>query len=262
MYHEKGALVKEKTSVTGSSNWGLVVVDMQNDFLAAAGYYSQRKNLDERVDRGRLTLERRNRLLSQPCPAPPGRFRYRVKSLRAIVTNICRVIEYAKKQRRPIVYLQAGYGREFDAQPPFLRQEPDRQHYPGKPGSWGAALIEPITRLIAAGHSTVNEMVIEKHTFDGFFQTRLRQFLRERQVETVVIVGVETHVCVMATAQSASINQFKTIILEDCIWTAREDLGQGALAIFRDAFGSTARAEKLFNYRASLNNPKDRTRMK
>jgi nicotinamidase-related amidase len=91
----------------------------------------------------------------------------------------------------------------------------------------------------------LNEKVIVKHTLDGFFQTGLAQFLRKRQVETVVIVGVETHVCVMATAQSASVNQFETIILEDCIWTAREELGQGALAIFRDAWGSTARLREL-----------------
>jgi nicotinamidase-related amidase len=90
-----------------------------------------------------------------------------------------------------------------------------------------------------------NEKVIVKHTFDGFFQTGLVHFLRKRQVETVVIVGVETHVCVMATAQSASVNQFKTIILEDCIWTAREELGQGVLAIFRDAWGATARSRAL-----------------
>jgi nicotinamidase-related amidase len=237
--------VKEKPSATGSSNWGLVVVDVQNDFLAAAGYYAQRSKLDERVDRGRLTMEKRNRLLSQLCPAPPGRFRCRAKSLRPIVTNICRVIEHARKQQRPIVYLQAIYGRKFDAKPPFLRQEPGRQHYPGKPGSWGVELIEPIRRLIATRPMRLNEKVIVKHTLDGFFQTGLAQFLRKRQVETVVIVGVETHVCVMATAQSASVNQFETIILEDCIWTAREELGQGALAIFRDAWGSTARLREL-----------------
>ena len=237
--------MKEKASVTGSSNWGLVVVDMQNDFLAAGGYYAQRKKLDAQVNRGRLSLKERNRLLSQPCPPPAGRFRYRDTSLKPIVTNICRVIALARKQQRPIVYLQAIYGREFVAKPPFLWREPNRHHYPGKPGSWGVTLIEPINRLIAARHMTPVEKLIVKHTFDGFFQTGLLQFLRMQRVETVVVVGVETHVCVLATAQSASVNQFKTIILEDCVWTAREDLGQGALAIFRDAWGSTARSREL-----------------
>ena len=241
-----GAHVKEKASVTGFANWGLVVVDMQNDFVAAGGYYVQRSELDRQVGRGTLTLEKRNRLLSQPRVVPPGRFRYRVTSLPPIVANICRVIEHARTLRRPIAYLKASYSRKFDVEPPFLLLEPDREHYPCKPTSWGAGFIEPISRLISARHMAANERVIEKHTFDGFFQTELLQFLKERQVQTVVIVGVETHVCVLATAQSASINQFKTVILEDCTWTAKERLGQAALTIFSDAFGSTVRSRELF----------------
>ena len=218
---------------------------MQNDFLAAQGYYAQRSKLDEQVRRGTLIIQKRNHLLSQRRAAPPGRFRYRATALPSIVANICAVIQHARGLQRPIVYLTAAYSRQFEAQPPFLRLEPDRKHYPCKPSSWGAGFIEPIERMIAPGKITSNERVIEKHTFDGFFQTDLLQFLRERQVQTVVIVGVETHVCVVATAQSASMNQFRTLILEDCIWTAKDKLGQAALTIFRDAFGSTIEAQEL-----------------
>ncbi len=225
---------------------------MQNDFLAARGYYAQRSELDKQVGRGTLIIEKRNRLLCRPRGAPRGRFRYRARRLPSIVANICAVIEHARTKQRPITYLRAVYSCEFDVQPPFLRQEPDRKHYPCKPTSWGSGFIEPISRLIEGRQITSSERVIEKHTFDGFFQTELLQFLRERQVQTVAIVGVETHVCVLATAQSASVNQFKTIILEDCIWTAKEELGQGALAIFRDAFGSTSRARELIGLRHQL----------
>jgi nicotinamidase-related amidase len=173
--------------------------------------------------------------------APAGEFRYRDESLPPIIANIVRVIEYARTRQRPIAYLQAVYSRAFAVQPPSLRREPDRQHFPCKPHSWGAAFIEPIRRYTVARHTASPERVIEKHTFDGFYQTELLQFLRDRQVQTVVLAGVETHVCVLTTAQSAAINQFKTIILEDCVWTASEELDQRALAIFRDAFGVTAR---------------------
>jgi nicotinamidase-related amidase len=227
--------------------WGLVVVDMQNDFLAAGGYYARRRDLDEQIAQGTMTAAARNRLLSQPSTALPGGFSYRVESLPRIVANIATVIEHARTQQRPIAYLKAVYSREFDVQPPFLQQEPNREHYPCKPDSWGTAFIEPINQFTIARHTAYRERVIEKHTFDGFFQTDLLQFLRGTGVQTVVIVGVETHVCVMTTAQSASINQFKALILEDCVWTANEDLGQMALAIFRDAFGSTAQCERYFS---------------
>lgn len=250
----KGVHLEERASLTASANWALIVVDMQNDFLAAGGYYARRSALDKKVRQRILTVEKRNHLLRQPRAASPGGFRYRVVSLRPIVANICTIIEQARTQQRPIAYLKAIYSRKFDVQPPFLRLEPDRKHHPCKPTTWGSRFIEPISRLVAARPIPSNEKVIEKHTFDGFFRTELLQFLRERQAQTVVIVGVETHVCVLATAQSAAVNQFKTLILEDCVWTANDALGQSALAIFRDALGSTARARELFARQHALPN--------
>jgi len=237
--------VVENAGARGLEGWGLVVIDMQNDFLAAGGYYALRSDLDKQVGQGKLTVEAKNRLLSQPSVTPPETFSYRARSLRSVATNVCTIIKHTRANQRPIAYLKAVYSREFEVQPPFLTREPHREHYPCKPHSWGAALIEPISQLIDAKHSGSSEKVIEKHTFDGFFQTELLQYLQTWKVETVVIVGVETHACVLATAKSASIHQFKTLILEACTWTAQEELGQGALAIFREAFGSTARLQEI-----------------
>jgi nicotinamidase-related amidase len=233
--------VTEKAGATALDGWALVVVDMQNDFLAAGGYYARKRNLDEQVGRRTMAAEARNRLLRQPGTAPPGGFRYRDEALPRVVANIATVIEHARTQQRPIAYLQAVYSRAFEVQPPSLRRDPQREHYPCKPHSWGAAFIAPLNRFTVVGHTASRERVIVKHTFDGFFHTELLPFLHARDVRTVVIVGVETHVCVLTTAQSAASNHFNTLILEDCVWTANEELGRGALAIFRDAFGSTAR---------------------
>ncbi len=237
--------MEDNTDVRGLESWGLVLMDMQNDFLAAGGYYARRSDLDRQVGQGKLKVETRNRLLSQPSVPPPEEFSYRTTSLSLVATNVCTVIKHARVKQRPIAYLKAVYSRDFDVQPPLLTREPDREHYPCKPHSWGATLIEPISQLVDAKQGDSREKVIEKHTFDGFFRTDLLQFLQTWKVQTVVIVGVETHVCVLATAKSASIHQFKTLILEDCIWTAQDGLGEGALAIFRDAFGSTARLQEI-----------------
>jgi hypothetical protein len=123
-----------------------VVVDMQNDFIATGGYYERRTELDQRVARGKLSLEARNRLLSDLNVPHPGEFTCRVPSLLPIVDNICRVIEHARRERRPVVYLKAVYDRTFAVQPPSLRQAPERNHYPCKANSWGAALIADPTK--------------------------------------------------------------------------------------------------------------------
>jgi len=240
--------LSEHDALIELDDWGLVVVDMQNDFLATGGYYARRIELDEQVAQGNLAMAARNHLLSNPNFSVPDQFTCRTPSLRPIVDNVCRVIEHARGGRRPIAYLRAVYDREFEFQPPSLLWSPERSHYPCKPQSWGAALIDPIEQLVSAKPTDSVEKVIEKHTFDGFHQTDLFRFLKNCKVQTVVIVGVETHVCVLATAKSSAVNQFNTVILEDCVWTAQDALGRGALAIIRDAFGTTAKLrEQLEN---------------
>ncbi len=152
----------EHAGVRELDEWGLVVMDMQNDFLAAGGYYARRSDLAKQVGQGKLTVEASNRLLSQPSVSPTGELRYRATSLSRIATNVCTVIKHARAKQRPIAYLKAVYSRDFDVQPPFLTQESDREHYPCKPNSWGATFIEPISQLVDAKQGDSSEKVIEK----------------------------------------------------------------------------------------------------
>lgn len=223
--------------------WALIMVDMQNDFLAKGGYYDRKEQYEAQVRQGKLSAEEMIVRLAQPSSISPDGFTARTASLTTIIDNVCRVMTCAQQEQMTIAYLKAVYDHEFDFKPRFLAN-PDRKHYPCKPQTWGAAFVDPINKLISK-RTTLRETVIEKHTFDGFFKTDLCEHLRTRRVHTVLVAGVETHICVLATAQSASLNQFKTIILEDCVATAREDLAECALEIFRDGFGDTRLSREI-----------------
>jgi len=226
--------------------WALILVDMQNDFLAVGGYYDKKEKYEEQVCQGKLNPEEMRIRLGQQSSAPCEGFKVRVASLTTVVESICKVIARAQKEGMTIVYLRAAYDRKFEIKPRFLLANPAREHYPCKPQTWGAAFIDPINKLILKQNNIPSETVIEKHTFDGFFKTNLCKFLRTRRIHTVLVAGVETHICVLTTAQSASLNQFKTIILEDCVATARGDLAECALEIFRDGFGDTKLSTEIF----------------
>ena len=226
--------------------WALIVVDMQNDFLAKEGYYARRIRYERLVRQKRLTANEAAIRLAQPIPAPTGRFEPRAAYLDRIIHNIRHVIVKSQSHLMPIAYVRAVYGHEFSLKPRFLLENPDRRHYPCKPHTWGMEFIDPIKDLIRSDNPRPREKVVEKHTFNGFFKTGLRQFLHRWNIHTVLIAGVETHICVLATAQGASYNQFRTIILKDCVATAREYRANYALNIYRDGFGTTARSGELF----------------
>jgi nicotinamidase-related amidase len=79
--------------------------------------------------------------------------------------------------------------------------------------------------------------VIEKHTFDVFFETELRGFLRFQHINTLYMAGVETNVCVLCTALSALSNGFRTVLLEDCVTTSHAELQAPTLQIIEVAKG-------------------------
>jgi nicotinamidase-related amidase len=60
------------------------------------------------------------------------------------------------------------------------------------------------------------DIEIVKQRYSAFFGTRLDEVLRDRGVDTVIVVGLTTNVCVQSTARDAWQHDYRTITLEDC----------------------------------------------
>ncbi len=75
----------------------------------------------------------------------------------------------------------------------------------GTPGAAVLADLEP----------EPSDIILPKRRFSAFFKTDLDQTLRTLGVDTVAVGGINTHVCVLATALDALAHDFYTIILED-----------------------------------------------
>ncbi len=59
------------------------------------------------------------------------------------------------------------------------------------------------------------ETVFEKEHVSCFRETPLLEYLQEKEVERLVIVGMMTHMCVEATVRAASDYGFKCIVISD-----------------------------------------------
>ena len=76
-------------------------------------------------------------------------------------------------------------------------------------GTEGAEVINEIEK-----HP--KDMYLPKRRFSAFYKTDLDQTLRVLDIDTVVLTGISTSVCVLATALDALSHDFKAIIIEDC----------------------------------------------
>jgi ureidoacrylate peracid hydrolase len=77
-------------------------------------------------------------------------------------------------------------------------------------GSWGAEVVDEIPME----HS---DIVIPKRRYSGFFQTTLDLTLRERGIDTVIVTGVVTNICVRSTVHDAFFLRYKVLVPEDLV---------------------------------------------
>jgi nicotinamidase-related amidase/alkylated DNA repair dioxygenase AlkB len=153
----------------------LLVVDPQNDFLSDGGVFAKRH-----VETAQLA--------------------------HAIAWSVAA----ARQQGRLVVWVTSSYGESGTPGDESLRG----QTHIGAPccvrGSWGAEVIAPLRALFEGG-----DLRLEKRWYSAFRETGLHERLQAAGVKRVILCGVATNVCVLATAREARQLGYEVEVLAD-----------------------------------------------
>ena len=179
----------------------VVVVDMQHDFASRGGMFD-RAGID-------------------------------VSGIQAIVPAVDRVLAAARSAGTLVCYLRMGFSDDlgdagYPTSPTWLKHVPlrvgDRVTAPdGTPsrilvrGTWNTAIVDELAPADA-------DLVVDKHRYSGFHGTELEAELRSRGVDTLIVVGATTSVCVESTVRDAMARDFRCIVVEDAV---AEPIGAG-----------------------------------
>jgi nicotinamidase-related amidase len=79
----------------------------------------------------------------------------------------------------------------------------------------GGAHRGEAARLVPAVQVAVDDVVLEKSRQSAFFRTGLDEWLRVHGIDTVLIAGVTTNVCCLATAIDAAARDYFVVMLAD-----------------------------------------------
>lgn len=87
--------------------------------------------------------------------------------------------------------------------------------------------------------------VINKNTYDAFYNTSLESFLKQHNINQVLITGCLTHLCCETTARSAFVRGFEEYFGSDLTFTKNETLQNGTLRAIEDGVGVVMSLEKI-----------------
>ena len=109
------------------------------------------------------------------------------------------------------------------------------------------AVDEPSWQIDDSVAPQPGELVINKTSSGTLNSTMLDQTLRNMGIESLVICGVTTDVCVETTARDAADRGFDVTIAEDACTAFSSDLHRAALQAFSYAFGRVRKTQELLD---------------
>ncbi len=96
----------------------------------------------------------------------------------------------------------------------------------------------PGCTIIPKLHDPADRVVDTKKRYDCFVGTDLEFHLRTHGINTLILTGVNTNSCVLATAVAANVRDFAVIVASDCVDTMDGDaLHEAGLLCIKTAFG-------------------------
>jgi nicotinamidase-related amidase len=139
---------------------------------------------------------------------------------RAIIPNLQKLLGEGRKRRFPIVFACDSF-LEGD----FIFKGRMKVH--SLRGTKGAEVLDKLK-------PEPTDILLPKRRFSAFYKTDLDQTLRVLGVDTIVVTGVTTEVCVLMTVMDGLSHDFSAVLLEDCSASRSKEFHQGCLNLYRD----------------------------
>ncbi|SDG01193.1 ureidoacrylate peracid hydrolase [Fontibacillus panacisegetis] len=129
-----------------------------------------------------------------------------VSGVSGMMPNLHRLLAAAREHKVPIIFVQTFHEEATDSEA-WKTRSSGKSGKVCRVGSWGANFFEIAPEP--------GEIIINKHRYSAFINTRLDSVLRSQKIETLIVAGVSTNVCVESTARDAFMLDYHVVLLSD-----------------------------------------------
>jgi ureidoacrylate peracid hydrolase len=177
----------------------LIVIDMQNGFCCADGFMNK-------IGLDYTTSE-------------------------AAVEPITRLVAAARSAPIPIFFTRYTLNEDYSDAGLILELFPAIKDARGMiRDTWDADIVDELK-------PQAGERVVDKTRYSAFYDTDLEQQLRELDVDTLIVCGVTTNICVESTVRDAFFRDIRVVVPSDGTAAVTPELHEGALRDFEYGFG-------------------------
>jgi nicotinamidase-related amidase len=100
----------------------------------------------------------------------------------------------------------------------------------------GIELVPSLMRLVPPAE------VVDKHVYSPWHGTDLHARLRARHIDTLIISGAETDVCVLAAVLGAVDHGYRVVLAADAVCSSSDQSHDALLALYCNRFGQQVEA--------------------
>lgn len=172
-----------------------------------------------------------------------------VPPARDVVPRIRELLSMFRDKRQPVVFTRFTYSPNA----PLLVGELHPEHRPAAPGapsgfgrpSSSCLVGEPNVAIVPDLAPRQDELVVDKHWYDGFHGTVLDGALRARGITTLVVTGTMTDICVLATVVGGFNREYRMVVVADAVATLSPEIQRASLDIIGRAYARVAEAKEI-----------------
>ena len=160
---------------------------------------------------------------------------------RKVIPSLKNLIKVCRDMKIPVIYITQCFKR--DGSDVGIKRLMFGANYPPKgdvemDGTRGVEIYDEIRPM-------KKDVFIKKSGYSSFHNTALESILRKNGVDTLLITGVVSDCCVVATAIDAFQHDFKAVVISDCTAARDEKTQEMILKTISRVFGEVASSSDI-----------------
>jgi ureidoacrylate peracid hydrolase len=176
-----------------------------------------------------------------------------VRPAQATIEPVRRLVEACGAAGLPVVWTQQEHfaADARRARKRLAAHTAKRKRVSALSGTWDMAIVDGLSEL-----ADDPSLVIRKHRFGSFYETRLEQVLRMLGVEALLVCGTTANACVETTLREAYLRDYDVVAVTDAIAAVRPEWEPTAHAVWAQYLGILATSDEVIGWLEAARRPR------